>query len=194
MIGCTATARRIVRLSGLRQAEVADLAFGDELGHRSDGVLDGHLGVDAVLVVEVDVVHTQPAQGRLAGPVDVLGAAAHRGNAGSRPADDPELGGQHHLVAAFDDGPADQLLVGAGPYMSDVSRKVTPSSIARWIVAMDSGSSSGWPRRSRSCPCSRGPWQRRSGPWDGRGYALVEGHGRPSFRIVQGGSGAQDPP
>ncbi len=30
-----------------------------------------------------------------------------------------------------------------GPYMSDVSKKVTPSSRARWIVAMDSASSRG---------------------------------------------------
>ena len=55
--GATACARRIV--SGRRLAESpseADLARLDELGHRADGLLDRRVGVDAVLVVEVDVV------------------------------------------------------------------------------------------------------------------------------------------
>jgi hypothetical protein len=63
-MGCTAWARRIVcapdRLrAGLGQADVAHLAGLDELRHRSHGVLDRGLRVDAVLVVEVDVIDAE---------------------------------------------------------------------------------------------------------------------------------------
>ena len=41
---------------------MADLALGDQLGQGADGVLDGGVGVDAVLVVQVDAV-AEPSQG-----------------------------------------------------------------------------------------------------------------------------------
>jgi hypothetical protein len=44
------------------QADVPDLALGHELGQRSDGVLDRRARVDAVLVVQVDVVGAHPGQ------------------------------------------------------------------------------------------------------------------------------------
>ena len=51
----------------LRQPEEADLAGVDQLGHRADGLLDRHPGVDPVLVVEVDVVDGEAPQRRVAG-------------------------------------------------------------------------------------------------------------------------------
>ena len=51
-----------------------DLAGLDELGHRADGLLDRHGLVDAVLVVEVDVVDAEPLQRGVAGGADVLRA------------------------------------------------------------------------------------------------------------------------
>ena len=42
--------------AGLGQADVPDLALGDQLGQGADGVLDGRVRVDPVLVVQVDVV------------------------------------------------------------------------------------------------------------------------------------------
>ena len=42
--GCTAWARRIVSGAGLGQPDVADLALGDQLGQRADGLLDGVFG------------------------------------------------------------------------------------------------------------------------------------------------------
>ena len=66
-IGCTALARRSVSGRGLRQAQVADLSGGHQLGHGPHRLLDGHAAVGAVLVVEVDVVDTQPAERRFAG-------------------------------------------------------------------------------------------------------------------------------
>src|SRR5947207_1398593 len=59
--------------SGFRQAEVADLARGHQLGHRAHGLLDRRGRVGAVQVVEVDVLDTEPPERRLARLVDVGG-------------------------------------------------------------------------------------------------------------------------
>ena len=44
---------------GLAQAEVGDLPLGDELGHGPDRLLDRHVGVDPVQVVELDAVDAE---------------------------------------------------------------------------------------------------------------------------------------
>ena len=93
---------------------MADLALGDELGQGADGLLDGGLRVDAVLVVQVDVVGAEPLQGALDRGADVRRAAVEDAGAATGVRDDAELRGQHHLVAAVLDGPADQFLVGVG--------------------------------------------------------------------------------
>jgi hypothetical protein len=46
----------------LRHAEVLHLAGLDEVLDRARDVLDGHLRVDAVLVVEIDGVDAEPMQ------------------------------------------------------------------------------------------------------------------------------------
>ena len=98
--------------AGLGQADVADLALGDQLGQGADGVLDGGLRVDPVLVVQVDVVGAEPLQRPLDCGADVRRAAVEDAGAATGVRDDAELRRQHHLVAAALDGPADQLLVG----------------------------------------------------------------------------------
>ena len=61
--------------AGLGQADVPDLALGDQLGQRADGLLDRRVRVDPVLVVEVDAVGAEPLQGALDGGADVRRAA-----------------------------------------------------------------------------------------------------------------------
>ena len=72
VIGCTAWALRMVAALASDRPEVADLAGLDELGHRADGLLDRDVLVDAVLVVEVDVVDAEALQRGVAGLPDVL--------------------------------------------------------------------------------------------------------------------------
>ena len=57
--GCTAWARRMVLRAGFGHAEVLDLALLDEFLDRAGDVFDGHVGVDAVLVEEVDGVDVE---------------------------------------------------------------------------------------------------------------------------------------
>ena len=62
------------------------LAGGDGLRHRGPGLLDGHALVDAVQLVEVDVVGPQPLQRGVDPLADVLGrAVARRSSALRRP-------------------------------------------------------------------------------------------------------------
>jgi hypothetical protein len=44
------------------QADVADLPGGDQLGKRTDRLLDRGLAVEAVLVIQIDMVGRQPLQ------------------------------------------------------------------------------------------------------------------------------------
>ena len=96
----------------LGQTEVSHLARLDQLAHGTDGVLDRHLRVTTVQVVEVDVVDAQATQRRVAGLVHVAGIAPDRASRGILlVAHETELGGQHDLVAAAADRPTHELLV-----------------------------------------------------------------------------------
>ena len=53
-IGWTLAARRRVLGGGFAHAEISDFALFDEIGHGADGFFDRRLGIDAVLVVEID--------------------------------------------------------------------------------------------------------------------------------------------
>jgi hypothetical protein len=99
----------------LGQADVADLALGDQLGQGADGVLDRGVGVDAVLVVQVDVVGAEPPQGAVDRGADVGRAAVEVAGAAAGVGDHAELGRHHDLVAAAVDGAAEEFLVGVGP-------------------------------------------------------------------------------
>src|SRR3954447_12360399 len=100
--------------AGLGQAQIADLAGVHELLHRPDGLLYLRVRVDAVLVVEVDVVDVQALERCVAGLTHVLGVAADAQALAVLAADVAELGGEHDLVAAVGDRVADELLVREG--------------------------------------------------------------------------------
>lgn len=94
---------------------MAHLALADQPGHRAHRVLDRRVGVDAVLIVEVDRLDAEPSQARLAGGADVIRAPAHALEGAVLAANVAELGGENHRVAAIADRTPDQLLVTAYP-------------------------------------------------------------------------------
>ena len=99
--GCTAWARRIEPRARLGEPEIAHLALRDQLLHGAGDVLHRHLGIDAVLVEEVDTVGPQPPEAALDGAPDLVrlavdAAAMHARLRVDVPA---ELGGDLHLVA-----------------------------------------------------------------------------------------------
>src|SRR3954471_8247966 len=86
--------------ASLGEPEVADLALLHELGHRADRLLDRRLGVDAVLVVEVDRVDAEALERRLARLAHVVGIAADAQELAVLPADVAELRRDERALAA----------------------------------------------------------------------------------------------
>jgi hypothetical protein len=92
-----------------------DLALADQVLHRSGHVFDGHGGVDAVLVEEIDGVGLEPFQRCLGDLFNVLRAAVQpRLFAGVGIEFEPELGGDRHLLAERSQRLAHQFLVEKG--------------------------------------------------------------------------------
>jgi hypothetical protein len=95
---------------------VPDLAGPHQIGQGADGVLDRHLRVHPVLVVQIDVLGAEPLErpldrgpGVVRVPVDGAPAVA------AAVREQPELGRDHHLVPAARESPAEQLLVDERP-------------------------------------------------------------------------------
>src|SRR5205823_5300230 len=93
------------------EAEVANLSLVLEPRHFADRIFDRHVGIDAVLIIEIDRVDPEPLEARVAGGADIFGVAAHAEELAIRPTHIGELGGEEDLVAAAADRSADQLLV-----------------------------------------------------------------------------------
>ena len=100
--------------AGLGHPEVADLAGLDELLDGAGDVLDGDVGVDAVLVEQVDGVGAQAAQRAVDGGADVVWPAADAGLLAVLVEGEPELGGDDDVVADRLERLADELLVVEG--------------------------------------------------------------------------------
>ena len=95
---------------------MTDLSLRDQVGHRCDGLLDRHLGIHAVQVVQVDGLHSQAAQRGVAVGGDAAGMGVQLDPALA--SDNAELRGDLKAVAcdaAGGDGSADKLFIVALP-------------------------------------------------------------------------------
>ncbi len=99
--------------AGFGEPEMTHLALVHQLRHGTDGVLDRRLGVDPVLVIQVDGLDAQALQRRLAGLPHVLGPAADPDEIPVGFSHDAELRRHDDPVAPPGDGAADEFLVGA---------------------------------------------------------------------------------
>jgi hypothetical protein len=61
--------------SGFGKAEVPDLALRDQVPHRAGDLFYRHLGIDAVLVEQVNRLDAEASQGGISGLFDQLGRA-----------------------------------------------------------------------------------------------------------------------
>ena len=114
--GCTAWARRMRLRSGLGHSEVLHLACRDQVLDGSGGVFNGHIGVDAVLVVEIDDIDLQSLERAFHGTLDLFRRAIGSLGATSSVGIDieSELGGDDDLFAEGREGLADEFLIGEG--------------------------------------------------------------------------------
>jgi hypothetical protein len=90
-----------------------DLALGDQVLDRARYILDRHIGVDAVLIKEVNHFRTKPLERLVAYLADVFGSAVHAGNLATFDVES-EFGCDYHLVAHRRQRLANNLLVGVG--------------------------------------------------------------------------------
>ena len=99
------------------KTEVLDLAFPDQFLDRAGHVFDRHVRVDPVLIKQVDGTHLEPLERALDGRLDVFrpaiqaGRTLHPAGIEFRIEVEPELGGDHHLVAEGSEGFAHKFFV-----------------------------------------------------------------------------------
>jgi len=94
-----------------------------------------------MLVVQVDVIHAEPLERRVARLAHVVGSAVHALPAAVGAAHVAELGGEHHAIAFALDRLADQQLVGVRAVHVGRIEEGDAQLEARWMVASDSSSS-----------------------------------------------------
>jgi hypothetical protein len=95
---------------------VPDLALSDQLLHSPSDVLDRNIGIDAVLIEQVNAVGLQAPEGCLGHLPDVLRAAVQPAALSGIRADvEVELGGYDDLVADWGEGLTEELLVDERP-------------------------------------------------------------------------------
>ena len=82
------------------QTEMLDLAFGDEVPHRTGNILDRHRRIDPVLIEQVEAIDPQPPKRILRDLADACGRrvqATHR-RRGRWVEPEAELARDHHLT------------------------------------------------------------------------------------------------
>src|SRR6266403_5008932 len=95
---------------------MADLALLDQFRQRANRFLNWRIRIDAMLVIEVNVFDAQPLQTSFAGLLHVVGLAVDAAGIGiAGIADNPELCGQHDLVALALDRASDEFFVNVRP-------------------------------------------------------------------------------
>src|ERR1700675_5173537 len=91
---------------------MSDLALLDQFRQGANRLFDRRIRIDAVLVVEVDVLDAQPLQTSFAGLFHVVGLAAYAADVGiAGIADNSELCGQHEFVALALDRASDEFFI-----------------------------------------------------------------------------------
>jgi hypothetical protein len=94
---------------------VEHLACANQFAHRTSHILDRHVGIDAVLIQQIDPIGPQPPQRCLDHFTNVLGTAVHAVLHALWADPESELGGDHHLVAHRHQSLTHQLFVGERP-------------------------------------------------------------------------------
>src|SRR5712691_10096597 len=92
------------------ESQISHLAGLDEFRHRAHRLLDRHLGVDAVQIIEIDRLDAELLEARVAGLAHVFGPAVV-GLGAVRVVDVAELGADDGLVAPAFERAAEHALV-----------------------------------------------------------------------------------
>src|SRR5712675_2808099 len=86
--------------AGFGKADGSDLALGNKLGHGGDGFFDGNIGIDAMLIIEIDRFDAQALKARVARAANVLGRTIDTANSVGTDAE-TKFGGDDYGVARY---------------------------------------------------------------------------------------------
>ena len=145
----------------LGKSEVLHLARLNQFLHRAGNVFYGHVGVNPMLIQQVDALHPEPFERSFHGLLDVLGLAIHACR--SRPIIaaaqiEPKLGGDHHFAAVGRQRFAYKFFVDewavnfGGVKEGDAAFDGGVEESGSSPVCLSAG------RRKSSFPCSPAPW------------------------------------
>ena len=136
MIGWTAWARRIVCRRGFGKPEVLHLAGANQFFDGTGDVFDWHLGIDAVLIEQIDRFDPEAFQRRFGDLLDMFGAAVQAVLLALRVNFETEFCGDDHVSAEWRQGFAHQDFIRKWAVISAVSKNVMPCSTAARITAI----------------------------------------------------------
>src|ERR1700733_1769437 len=84
----------------------------DQFGQRAHRLLNRSIRIDAMLIIEINVIDAQPPQTSVARFLHIIRLAIDTANIGVRRiADNPKLRGQHNLIAFALDRASDELFI-----------------------------------------------------------------------------------
>src|SRR6266404_3478168 len=97
-----------------REPEMLHLTLLDEFFDGAGGIFDGNIGIDAVLIEQVDDIGLETLERGLGDLPDVFRTTIQRTPTGSTIGIrlEPELGGDHHLVAKRSERIAHKFFIG----------------------------------------------------------------------------------
>src|ERR1700732_1492254 len=96
------------------ESEPTNFTLFDQAGHCAHCLFDGHVGIDPMLIVEINRCNAKAPQARLAGLLHIFRPPIDAKERSAWPANVAKLGSNNHLMAALFNCPAHQFLVSAG--------------------------------------------------------------------------------
>src|SRR6476646_9029215 len=103
-----------------RETEITYLALAYEFSHGADSLYYWRIGIDAVLIIEVNSFDAETLKTCFATGAYIIRGTLHAYEAPVRRSQNAEFGCEHDLIAAVPDRAADQFLV--SPHSIDVGR------------------------------------------------------------------------
>jgi hypothetical protein len=94
---------------------MAYLALAHEFSHRSNRIFDRRVGIDAMLVIEVDDINPQPFQAFVAALAHIVRLSVDPQKLAVGSPHVAEFGSDNNIVALALDGLAEELLIGSHP-------------------------------------------------------------------------------
>jgi hypothetical protein len=87
------------------------LPCSNQLGHGADRIFNGRVGINAVLIVKVNMRYSKALEAGFTGPLYILRPPVNTQKFAVGPADVCEFSGQDYLVAPVANGAPDQLFI-----------------------------------------------------------------------------------